>query len=405
MPSLRGTTLVARACARPRLASPAPSSLFLRALHHRVPLPYAPDQGIPGFLSPDALRTVAVDWQDGLLTRLNDLVRGPSLSHLSFPLAALHHPRHPLARRTKFRDVVLTRTHPHAGSELENLSVLQTLKQAAPDPTKTLAFNYASEALNNSFFLSTLVRPCSLLSPPCRAAHTDPSSTARAQSPTPSGPSPSSSFSQALAGLPALGSFAGLVSHMSAHVAGLHPASGAYVWLVTDPSGNLGVVGTYAGGTVLVKERHQMGHGAYAGRDLRVLGERVEVEGGEGAAPATASAGESSSSGAAEPSAWEAVSSPAARSNNKGASSSAATLLSEGALSPSSILSAGLSAHHGARVAQSLHPLACISVHPHCYLGDYGLWGRDEYVRKWWAAVDWKKVEDAFDAFTRKARV
>ncbi|KPV74615.1 uncharacterized protein RHOBADRAFT_44131 [Rhodotorula graminis WP1] len=191
---------------------------------------------------------------------------------------------------------------------------------------------------------------------------------------------------------------------MSAHVAGLHPASGAYVWLVTDPSGNLGVVGTYAGGTVLVKERHQMGHGAFAGRDLRILGERVEVEGGDAAAPATASAaGESS---APEPSAWEAVSSPAARSNKGNtSSSSAATLLSEGALSPSSILNAGLSAHHGARVGQSLHPLACISVHPHCYLGDYGLWGRDEYVRKWWAAVDWKKVEDAFDAFTRKARV
>lgn len=192
---------------------------------------------------------------------------------------------------------------------------------------------------------------------------------------------------------------------MSAHVAGLHPASGAYVWLVTDPSGNLGVVGTYAGGTVLVKERHQMGHGAYAGRDLRVLGERVEVEGsGEGAVPATASASESP-----ETSAWEAVSSPASRSNkgssSSSSSSSAATLLSEGALSPSSILSAGLSAHHGARVGQSLHPLACISVHPHCYLADYGLWGRDEYVRKWWTAVDWKKVEDAFDAFTRKARV
>ncbi|GAA5845560.1 hypothetical protein JCM9279_003076 [Rhodotorula babjevae] len=346
MASIRGTTLAARACARPRLASPAPSSLAstsflrLRSLHHRVPLPYAQQQGIPGFLSPEALHTVAVEWQDGLLARLNDLVRG---------------------------------------SELENLSVLQTLKQAAPDPSKTLAFNYASEALNNSFFLSTL-------------------------SPTPSGPSPSSSFSQALASLPSLGSFTGLVSHMSAHVAGLHPASGAYVWLVTDPSGNLGVVGTYAGGTVLVKERHQMGHGAYAGRDLRILGERVEVEGSNGdeAAPATASAGEAKPE-QQQQSAWEAVSSPAAR---KGASSSsAATLLSEGALSPSSILSAGLSAHHGARVGQSLHPLACISVHPHCYLGDYGLWGRDEYVRKWWTAVDWKKVEDAFDAFTRKARV
>ncbi|BGP40205.1 hypothetical protein JCM10450v2_004184 [Rhodotorula kratochvilovae] len=331
MASLRALPL-ARALARPAAALPAASSApaSRRALHHRVPLPYDAEQGIPGFLSPNALRTIAVDWQEGVLSRLNDLVRG---------------------------------------TELESASVLHTLKKTAAEPTQTLAFNYASEALNNSFFLSTL-------------------------SPTPSAPSPSSTFSQALAALPSLGSFPALISHFSAHVSGLHPASGAYVWLVTDPSGNLGVVGTYAGGTVLVKERHQMGYGPYAGRDLRVLGEQVE-------APAAAAEG---AEAAEEPkSAWETVSSPATRKG--GNAGGAANLLSEGALSPSSILSAGLSAHHGARVAQSLHPLACINVHPHCYLEDYGLWGRDEYVRKWWGAVDWKKVEDAYEAFTRKARV
>ncbi|GAA5827487.1 hypothetical protein JCM3770_005253 [Rhodotorula araucariae] len=326
-----------------RRATSAPGSR--RSVHHRVPLPYDPEQGIPGFLSPAALRTVAVDWQQGLLARLNDLVRG---------------------------------------TELESASVLQTLKQTAPEPTKALAFNYASEALNNSFFLSTL-------------------------SPTPSAPSPSSTLSQAIAALPSLGSFPALVSHFSAHVSGLHPASGAYVWLVTDPSGNLGVVGTYAGGTILVKERHQMGHGAYAGRDLRVLGEQVDAPvastGDTAAAAGTGAAAVGDKKKQDAQSAWETVSSPAARKGGNSHAAPAATLLSEGALSPSSILSSGLSAHHGARVGQSLHPLACINVHPHCYLEDYGLWGRDEYVRKWWGAVDWQKVEDAYEAFTRKARV
>ena len=45
----------------------------------------------------------------------------------------------------------------HPDTDLENKSVLQTLKESARDPTRTLVFNYASEALNNSFFLSTLV--------------------------------------------------------------------------------------------------------------------------------------------------------------------------------------------------------------------------------------------------------
>ena len=44
------------------------------------------------------------------------------------------------------------------GTELENKSVVQTIIDTAPDRSKTLAFNYASQALNNSFFLDTLVR-------------------------------------------------------------------------------------------------------------------------------------------------------------------------------------------------------------------------------------------------------
>ena len=35
---------------------------------------------------------------------------------------------------------------------------MQTIIDTAPDRSKTLAFNYASQALNNSFFLDTLVR-------------------------------------------------------------------------------------------------------------------------------------------------------------------------------------------------------------------------------------------------------
>jgi Fe-Mn family superoxide dismutase len=46
----------------------------------------------------------------------------------------------------------------YTGTELENKSVVQTIIDTAPDRSKTLAFNYASQALNNSFFLDTLVR-------------------------------------------------------------------------------------------------------------------------------------------------------------------------------------------------------------------------------------------------------
>ncbi|CEQ39646.1 SPOSA6832_01205, partial [Sporobolomyces salmonicolor] len=314
----------------------ASSSSARRQLHQRVPLPYSLEQGIPGFLSPNALKTVAVDWQNGVLEHLNQLVKG---------------------------------------TEAENLSVLQTLKQTAQDPAKTLAFNYASEALNNSFFLSTL-------------------------SLNPTAPSPSSGLSQRLSHTPSLGSFPSLVSHFSAHVAGLHPSSGAYIWLVTDPNGNLGVIGTYAGGTILVNERRQMGYGSYANKDVKVLGEEIEVA--DEAATLSASEEGAAATGAA-PTQWETIS-PSATPRSSNAKPN--NLLSSATPSPRSVFASSLSSHNDPRasIGRALHPLVCVSTHPHCYLGDYGLWGREEYVRKWWGAVDWSKVEEAFDAFTARAK-
>ncbi len=49
------------------------------------------------------------------------------------------------------------------GTNLENKSIVQTIIDAARDPNKVLEFNYASEALNNSFFLESLVRSVPLL--------------------------------------------------------------------------------------------------------------------------------------------------------------------------------------------------------------------------------------------------
>jgi superoxide dismutase, Fe-Mn family len=45
------------------------------------------------------------------------------------------------------------------GTEHENQSVAQTVISTSDDRGKTLAFNYASLALNNSFFLDHLVCP------------------------------------------------------------------------------------------------------------------------------------------------------------------------------------------------------------------------------------------------------
>ncbi|KAJ3892604.1 Manganese/iron superoxide dismutase [Lentinula edodes] len=184
-----------------------------RALHTPKPLPYDPALGLGDFLPPPALHVVAVEYQKGLLDRLNEEVRG---------------------------------------TEMSDMSVMQTIVSAATDRTRVLAFNYASLALNNHFFLDNLKPPT-----PPYASHQhliSPTLSAeiRAQH----------------------GSLAQLKSSFSAAATGLFTSG--YVWFVTDAAGNTGVVPTFGPGSVLVRSQMYMGY-------LKGLGGRESgVPGGGG---------------------------------------------------------------------------------------------------------------------------
>lgn len=52
------------------------SRIQSRALHKRKELPYPAEEGLGSFLPPQALKVIAEDYQQGLLDRLNDQVRG-----------------------------------------------------------------------------------------------------------------------------------------------------------------------------------------------------------------------------------------------------------------------------------------------------------------------------------------
>jgi Fe-Mn family superoxide dismutase len=45
-------------------------------IHIRVPLPYKVEDGMGDFLSPGALKVIAEDYQQGLLDRLNEQIKG-----------------------------------------------------------------------------------------------------------------------------------------------------------------------------------------------------------------------------------------------------------------------------------------------------------------------------------------
>jgi len=47
-----------------------------------------------------------------------------------------------------------------------------------------------------------------------------------------------------------------------------------------------------------------------------------------------------------------------------------------------------------------LYPLFCISVHEHAWMSaGYGVWGKGEYVKRFWNALDWNKVSNADERF------
>ena len=110
-------------------------------MHKLRPPPYPVEEGLGEFMPPDALRQVAVEYQTGLLQHLNDLVRGMH-SYMAAVTSAY-------SLWSVYQD-----------TEYENMSVLQTVISTAQDRELVLTFNYASQALNNSFFLEQLVRNC-----------------------------------------------------------------------------------------------------------------------------------------------------------------------------------------------------------------------------------------------------
>lgn len=48
-----------------------------------------------------------------------------------------------------------------------------------------------------------------------------------------------------------------------------------------------------------------------------------------------------------------------------------------------------------------LTPLFCLSVHEHAWLHDYGVWGKEEYLKNFWNVLDWGRVGHLHYELTR----
>lgn len=213
----------------------------------------------------------------------------------------------------------------------------------ARDRQKILMFNYASLALNNSFFLSGLI--------PHEAqgtrAYPQPYTHIGAI-PTFYGKTLATAIADQFGSLPQL--------KLAVSSAAMSMVSGGWVWLVKDEHGRLGVVPTFGAGTVLVQNRRQCGPS-----DLITAVQDGKMT--PDAAPESSAAEASGTSSKAQ------ASPPLSRFDNLSRSSA-----------------------NGA-IGQHLYPLFCISVFEHAWLGDYGFWGKERYLTHFWDCLNWERVE------------
>lgn len=272
-----------------------------RQLHQLPPMPPALEEGCVPFLSQRTAQLLWTQWQAGLLQRLNDEVQGTPL----------------------------------AGD-----SVVETVMGTARDRSKILAFNVASLALNNSFFLSGLL-------PKDRqpnVAYPQPSTHAGAI-PTFYGKTLATAIADQYGSLPQF--------KLAFASAAMGCVDNGFLWLVKDEHGRLGIVPTFGAGTILVHQRQQTGP-----RDLSagVQDGRASADG----APATEAPKEDA---------------PAAAQRTPSRFESLAQSSATGAIG-----------HH-------VYPLLCVSLFEHAWLGDYGFWGKERYLTHFFDCINWERAE------------
>ncbi|CAA7259497.1 unnamed protein product [Cyclocybe aegerita] len=317
--------------------------LASRSLHTRKPLPYPIEGGLGKFLPPPALETL-VEYQDGLLERFNEEVRSDP----------------------KFE---------------RHSTVAQTAIRYSERKERTLAFNYAVLAINNSFFLDRLTPP-----PPEEAAldtHQD-------------------KISDGLAEAIRLnyGDIVRLKSSFSAAALGMF--TNGWVWLVTDTGGNLGILPTLGPSTLLIRSRWNLA-------DQRIFREDSDGENSgiassfgqqvpPGVAPSSPSSGVSSTKplgGALD---------PHARAFSSTITGIPTTSIHDGKAAPDE--ARGPKRNNLATMlsmGDKLYPLFCVPTYEHAWMSaGYGVWGKEEWLKQFWTVLDWEKVSKAFGG--RKSR-
>ncbi len=145
--------------------------------------------------------------------------------------------------------------------------------------------------------------------------------------------------------------------------------SSGWIWLVTDLQKNLAIIPTYGAGTVLVRAREQK-----TPRTGAIIGDSRR--------PSSLAYSPFFES----PTSLNRIkTSPRSASNNKKPTA------------PGEVRSLGSYSGNLAHVGYSINPLFCVSLNEHAWMMDYGLWGKEEYLNRFWNVLDWERVTQTYE--------
>ena len=187
-----------------------------------------------------------------------------------------------------------------------------------------------------------------------------------------------------------------LKSSFSAAALGMF--SNGWVWFVTDPAGELGVLPTFGPSTLLIRSRENMNYAD------GVLGEdnvghrtppslpRTPYSPFSKTPPPPSMMPSSAGSGSG-------ISRPTTPPQNRfihSAMDFAPSNLYE--YSGPKDVTSNTSIDRFQKVGDVIYPLFCVPVYEHAWMSaGFGIWGKENWLKEFWTVLDWEKVSKAYD--------
>lgn len=175
-------------------------------------------------------------------------------------------------------------------------------------------------------------------------------------------------------------------------------SSSGWVFLVMNAQNRLGVMSTFGPGTLLIRSRTPMVSNLSASQQVHQVEDTnsSNANGTQSLKQPTSDTASSTSSGSLF---WKQASDPVYDRQ--------ANLFRDSMMNTRSPRNfRGAPNERWEKIGERLYPLFSICIYEHAWMSaDYGVWGLDEYIRRFWTVIDWSKVSTYFHKFSQSPSI